>query len=98
MIVRLIKHKAVPGTGSFEVGFTDGRRSRYFYFDVLPSRRLRRGQVPREQALNWARMFARIGGALSRVGGKKRGRQRISSSPGCRISSALIIQVNDSRP
>ncbi|WP_128960989.1 hypothetical protein [Bradyrhizobium guangzhouense] len=60
MTVRLIKHETVPGTGSFEVRFTDGRRSRYFYFDDLPSRRLRPGQVPREQALGWARMFARI--------------------------------------
>ena len=60
MSVRLLKHEAVPGTGSFEVRFADGRRSRYFYFDDLPSRRLRPGQVPREQAIDWARMFARI--------------------------------------
>ncbi|MDN5003802.1 hypothetical protein ACFQZO_23480 [Bradyrhizobium sp. GCM10027634] len=60
MSVRLLKHEAVPGTGSFEVRFADGRRSVYFYFDDQPSRRLRAGQVPREQALGWARMFARI--------------------------------------
>ena len=60
MSVRLIKHETVPGTGSFKVRFAEGRRSRYFYFDDLPSRRLRPGQVPREQALDWARMFARI--------------------------------------
>ncbi|MBR1086281.1 hypothetical protein JQ621_02190 [Bradyrhizobium manausense] len=60
MIVRIIKHETVPGTGSYEVRFADGRRSRYFYFDDLPSRRLRPGQMPREQALDWAKMFARI--------------------------------------
>ena len=60
MTVRLIKHETVPGTGSFEVRFADGRRSMYLYFDDLPSRRLRPGQVPREEAFDSARMFARI--------------------------------------
>ncbi|WP_092233053.1 hypothetical protein [Bradyrhizobium sp. Gha] len=60
MTVRLIKHEAVPGTGSFEIRFTDGRRSVYFYFDDLPSRRLRPEQMLRSQALGLARMFARI--------------------------------------
>jgi len=39
--VRLIKHEIIPKCGSFEVRFPDGRPSRYFYFDDLPSRRLR---------------------------------------------------------
>ncbi|MDN5003913.1 hypothetical protein ACFQZO_24045 [Bradyrhizobium sp. GCM10027634] len=60
MTVRLIKHEAVPDTGSFEVRFADGRRSVYFYFDDLPSRRLRPEQMIRQQALDWATMFARI--------------------------------------
>lgn len=60
MTVRLIQHEAVPGTGSFEVRFADGRRSVYFYFDDLPSRRLRPEQMLRQQALDLARMFARI--------------------------------------
>ncbi|MCG2632444.1 hypothetical protein L6654_38170 [Bradyrhizobium sp. WYCCWR 13023] len=60
MTVRLIKHEAVPGTGSFEVRFADGRRSVYCYFDDLPSRRLRPKQMLREQALDLATMFARI--------------------------------------
>jgi len=59
-MIRLIKHESVPGTGSFEVRFADGRRSRYFYFDDLPSRRLRPEQMVRQQALDWAMMFARI--------------------------------------
>lgn len=59
-MIRLIKHESVAGTGSFEVRFADGRRSRYFYFDDLPSRRLRPEQMVRGQALGWAKMFARI--------------------------------------
>jgi hypothetical protein len=39
--IRLIKHEAVPGCGSFEVRFADGRSSQYFYFEDLPGRRLR---------------------------------------------------------
>ena len=39
--VRLIKHEAVPKCGCFEVRFSDGRPSTYFYWDDLPSRRLR---------------------------------------------------------
>jgi hypothetical protein len=58
--VRLIKHEAVANTGSFEVRFADGRRSVYFYFDDLPSRRLRPEQMVREQALDLAMMFTRI--------------------------------------
>jgi hypothetical protein len=36
--VRLIKHEAIPGCGSFEVRFDDGRLS--VYFEDLPGRRL----------------------------------------------------------
>jgi hypothetical protein len=38
--IRILKHETVPDCGSFEVRFPDGRPSRYFYFDDLPSRRL----------------------------------------------------------
>jgi hypothetical protein len=31
--IRIIRHEAVPQTGSFEVRFADGRPSRFFYFD-----------------------------------------------------------------
>ena len=31
--VRIIKHEAVPRCGSFEVRFTDGRASKFFYWD-----------------------------------------------------------------
>jgi hypothetical protein len=40
--IRIIKHEAVPDCGSFEVRFAaDGRASKFFYWDDLPSRRLR---------------------------------------------------------
>jgi hypothetical protein len=36
-VIRIIKHEAVPQTGSFEVRFSDGRPSQYFYWDVFPA-------------------------------------------------------------
>ena len=54
--VRLIKHEAVPKCGSFEVRFADGR---YFYWDDLPSRRLRPDLVDSEHDLEQAKAFAR---------------------------------------
>ena len=43
--VRLIKHEAVPKSGSYEVRFSDGSASRYFYWDDIPIRRLNSDQV-----------------------------------------------------
>jgi hypothetical protein len=57
--VRLIKHEVIPDCGSFEVRFDDGRPSRYFYWDDLPSRRLRPDLVDSETALERAKAFAR---------------------------------------
>lgn len=57
--IRIIKHEAVPDTGSFEVKFPDGRPSRFFYWDDMPGRRLRADQVDRETALEAARALAR---------------------------------------
>jgi hypothetical protein len=53
--VRLIKHEVIPDCGSFEVRFDDGRPSRYFYWDDLPSRRLRPDLVDSETALEQAK-------------------------------------------
>jgi hypothetical protein len=39
--VRLIMREVVPKCGSYEVRFPAGKPSRYFYFEDLPSRRLR---------------------------------------------------------
>jgi hypothetical protein len=57
--VRLIKHEAVPKCGSFEVSFSDGRPSRYFYWDDIPGRRLYPDQVDSQTALERAKALAR---------------------------------------
>jgi hypothetical protein len=57
--VRLIKHEVIPDCGSFEVRFSDGRPSKYFYWDDLSSRRLRPDLVDSETALEQAKAFAR---------------------------------------
>lgn len=57
--IRIIKHEAVPDTGSYEVRFPDGRPSRFFYWDDVPGRRLRPDQVDRETALEAAKGLAR---------------------------------------
>jgi hypothetical protein len=57
-VVRIIKHEAVPDCGSFEVRFPDDRPSQYFYWDDLPSRRLRL-ETDRETALEQAKAAAR---------------------------------------
>ena len=59
MTVRIIRHSIVPDCGSFEVRFADGRPSRYWYWDDIPSRRLRPEQVDQETAKKQAQEFAR---------------------------------------
>jgi hypothetical protein len=56
--VRLIKHETVPKCGSYEVRI-DGKRSRFFYFENDPGRRLRPEVMTREEALELARSLAR---------------------------------------
>ncbi|MET3225714.1 hypothetical protein ABIE85_001459 [Bradyrhizobium diazoefficiens] len=51
--------KAAIDCGSFEVRFSDGRKSVYFYWDDIPSRRLRPEQVDQETAKKQAQEFAR---------------------------------------
>jgi hypothetical protein len=58
-MIRLIKHEAVPKCGSYEVRFSDGRPSVFFYWEDEPGRRLRPGQLGSEQALQAAKAFAR---------------------------------------
>jgi hypothetical protein len=55
----LIKHEAVPKCGSFEVRLPDGRPSRYFYWDDIPSRRLNPNAVDGQTALEQAKLLAR---------------------------------------
>jgi hypothetical protein len=57
--IRILKHEAVPKCGSFEVRFSDGRDSVYFYWEDVPSRRLRPDQLTSEEALEKAKAFAR---------------------------------------
>jgi hypothetical protein len=57
--IRIVPHEVVPGTGSFEVRFADGRTSRYFYYDDDPSRRIRPGTLTKAQAREQAKAFAR---------------------------------------
>jgi hypothetical protein len=59
--IRLIKHEVIPDCGSYEVRFPDGRPSRYFYFENLPSRRLRPDLVEQAIAEQDAKAFARAG-------------------------------------
>jgi hypothetical protein len=49
----------VKDCGSFEVRFPDGRPSQYFYWDDVPSRRLRPETLDREIALEQAKAVAR---------------------------------------
>ena len=57
--VRIIKHEAIPQTGSYEVKFTDGRPSVYHYFDDDPGRRSITGKMTSAQALQAAKSLAR---------------------------------------
>ena len=59
MTIRIIKHEAVPQTGSFEVQFPDGRPSVYFYWDDIPGRRLSPQQMDSNRALEAAKSLAR---------------------------------------
>jgi hypothetical protein len=36
--IRIIKHEAVPKRGSYEVRFSDGTLSRFFYWEDIPGR------------------------------------------------------------
>ena len=58
--ISIIKHELLRSKcGSFEVRFSDGRESRFFYWDDAPGRRLRPKMPPSEQALEQAKAFVR---------------------------------------
>jgi hypothetical protein len=57
--IRIIKHEAVPGCGSFEVRFPDDRPCQYFYWDDIPARRLKPETLDRATALEKAKAVAR---------------------------------------
>ena len=56
--IRILKHEAIPGCGSFDVRLP-GRTSRFFYWDDVPGRRLGPEMLTREQALEQAKALAR---------------------------------------
>ena len=57
--IRIIKHESVAKGGSYEVRFSDGRPSKYFYWEDIPGPRLRSDQLDSQQALEEAKAFAR---------------------------------------
>jgi hypothetical protein len=57
--VRIRTHEAVPQTGSYEVRFTDGRPSVYFYWDDIAGRRCAPNLLTGTEALERARALAR---------------------------------------
>jgi hypothetical protein len=56
---RIIRHEAIPQTGSFEVKFTDGRPSVY-HFDDDPGRWSIMGKMTSTQALEQAKALAQM--------------------------------------
>lgn len=59
MTIRIIRHETIPECGSFEVRFSDGRESVYFYFEDNEGRRLRPDQMSSAEALEQAKRMAR---------------------------------------
>jgi hypothetical protein len=58
--IRVIRHEAVPKTGSYEIRFPDGRPSRFICWDEHTlGRRLRSEQVDSVVAERVAKIFAR---------------------------------------
>jgi hypothetical protein len=51
--------EAVPQCGSYEVRFSDGRPSKYFYWEDTPGRHLRSEQADSKRAVEGAKAFAR---------------------------------------
>lgn len=49
-----------PKCGSYEVRYSDGRQSKYFYYDDIAGRRLRPQQVDSVTALEQEKEFARV--------------------------------------
>ena len=54
MTIRIIKHEAVPMCGSYELRFSNGRQSKYFYWEDIPGSE----QADSKQALDEAKAFS----------------------------------------
>ena len=59
MTVRLNEHETIPQTGSYELRFSDGRPSVYFYFDDDPGRRSITGKMTGAEASEKGKALAR---------------------------------------
>ena len=57
-LIQIIRHEVAPKCGSYEVRFSDGRPSKFFYWEDIPGRRLRSDQADSFQALKDAKAFA----------------------------------------
>jgi hypothetical protein len=56
--IRIIPHRVDDDCGSLEVWFADGRKSVWFYWDNLVSRRLHPESLTQEQAIEKATALA----------------------------------------
>ncbi|MBV9457324.1 MAG: hypothetical protein JO141_07415 [Bradyrhizobium sp.] len=56
----IIKHEAIPQTGSYEVRFPEGRPSAFYYFEDNPGRRSITRQMTSAEALRAAKMLAQV--------------------------------------
>jgi hypothetical protein len=65
--LRIIRHEAIPQTGSYEVRFSDGRASIYHYLDDDPGRRSITGKMTSAQALERAKALARSSSTANAV-------------------------------
>jgi hypothetical protein len=57
--IRIVKFEAVPDCGSFEVRFSYGRPSVFFYWDDNPGPRQRPDILTRQQAFEQAKALAK---------------------------------------
>jgi len=80
--IRIFKHQAVPGGGSFEVRFADGRESLFFYWDNIPARRLRRDMMDRE--LQWRRQRREL------LGKERVAVKQVGSAPAPQVVRRLV--------
>jgi hypothetical protein len=53
--IRIINHEAVPKCGSYEVRYSDGRPSAYFYWEDLPCPAAGSGRIWPPAMWRWSR-------------------------------------------
>jgi hypothetical protein len=63
-----MKHEAVKDTGSFKVRFQNGRPSKFFYWDDVPSRRLHPDMLTSETGAGAGVRLGRTGQGITFTG------------------------------